>query len=167
MFSCELFSSSSEKRKDSDGRAYRLIEEIGSVVFELFELDIYMCVHFICLFLNDYTSMYTCIICEDETPLGEIERWKCETCVLECHKKCIKKWVQSSLNEGGDGNCPYCRSPITPLQGVSTREEILALCFILCLSTDALPNPSVPSDLHPFIAPDLHSFVAPDITSLD
>lgn len=120
--------------------------------------------------------MYTCIICEDETNSGEIEQWKCETCVFECHKHCIKKWIQSSLKkEGGDGNCPYCRSPITTLQGVYTSEEILALCFILCLSRDAIPNPSVPSDLNPFIASDLNPFIASglnpfiasDITSLD
>lgn len=101
--------------------------------------------------------MYTCIICEDDTPSGEIEQWKCETCVFECHKQCIKKWVQSSPNQCGEGNCPYCRSPITTLQGVYTSEEILALCFILCLSRDALPNCSLPSDLNTIIASDLTS----------
>lgn len=55
MFSCEFCSSSNEKRKDSDGLAYRLIDEITSLVFEL---DIYLCVHFICPFLNDYTRVH-------------------------------------------------------------------------------------------------------------
>uniref|UniRef100_A0A6C0IZX5 RING-type domain-containing protein n=1 Tax=viral metagenome TaxID=1070528 RepID=A0A6C0IZX5_9ZZZZ len=122
----------------------------------MLELDIYICVHLICLFLNDYTSMYTCMICEDESPSREIEQWKCETCVFKCHKKCIEKWVQSSLNEGGDGNCPYCRSPITKLQSVYTREETFAMLFVLCLSRDALPNP-VPPHATPFLASDMTS----------
>ena len=106
-------------------------------------------------------AMYTCMICEDESPPEEIERWKCETCVFECHKKCMKKWVQSSLNNGGDGNCPYCRSPITTLQSVYTRKEVLAMLFVLCISKDALPNPH--SVHHTHATP----FLASGITSLD
>ena len=102
------------------------------------------------------------MICEDESPSIEIEQWKCNTCVFECHKQCIKKWVQSSLNEGGDGNCPYCRSPIAT---VYTREEMFAMLFVLCMSRDALPNP-VPPHATPFLASDT-PFLASDITSLD
>lgn len=79
------------------------------------------------------------MICEDESaskePIEpEPEQWKCDTCVFECHKKCIKKWVHSSLH----GNCPYCRSQITT---VYTREEMIAMLFVLCLSRDTQSNP--------------------------
>ena len=99
--------------------------------------------------------MYACMICEDESPSGEIERWKCETCVFECHKKCIQKWIQSSLNKGGEGNCPHCRSPIAT---VYTREEVLAMLFVLCMSKDALPNT---------FPPHATFFLDSDITGLD
>ena len=94
--------------------------------------------------------MYTCMICEDESPLLEMEQWKCNTCVFECHKKCIEKWVQSSLHNGGNGNCPYCRSQITT--NVYTKEEMFAMFFVLCMSTQ--PNPVPPHATH-FLASDL------------
>ena len=109
--------------------------------------------------------MHTCcIICGDESPSEEFEQWKCETCVFECHKQCIQKWVQSSVNKGVNGNCPYCRSPITKLQGVYTKEEVLAALFILCMSRDVLP---VTSDFDPFFTSDFDPFFTSDITNLD
>jgi len=95
--------------------------------------------------------MYTCTICEDETRLDGW--WKCETCVFECHEQCIKKWFLFS----GNRNCPHCRGLINPLKDVFTREEILAVCCVLCLTPEALPAsfPSEPGRL------------VDDITSLD
>lgn len=123
-----LLSSRTENTKESEGLAYKLIDEENS-----FELDICICVYFNCIFL-DAMSMCdsVCSICEEEKRYEE--PWKCQTCVFECHKQCIKQWIKYSVHEGCYGKCPYCRSPIHPLQDFYTKEEIFALCYLLCFT---------------------------------